>query len=97
MKQHHDVLLNYVECPAKCLVQLLEHYYPRAGIGAWCRRADPIRFLCVSVVDDRQAQARDCRSWLLRKDTVDGVRLLGQKPTACQGRANRPGLRMMTE
>ena len=78
------------ECPARCLVQLLEEDNPGAGIGAWCEPAPSQRYSCVSMVERPQAQAAECREWLVDLDRRGAVNLLEAAPAPCPGRSQEP-------
>jgi len=77
-----DVLVKYQECPAKCLVDVLEHSRPQAAIGAWCKPQDAELFTCVSVVDDARVELYECRAWIVAQTRAGGSKCSGPaRPT----------------
>jgi hypothetical protein len=85
-----DVLVEYQECPAKCLVDVLEHSRPQAAIGAWCKPQDAELFTCVSVVDDASVELYECRAWIVRTDPRRGIEMLRTGPADCLSRPLTP-------
>lgn len=85
-----DILLTYGECPAKCLVALLEEARPSAAIGAWCRQEGPDLYVCLSVVDDPAAGLYGCHSWFLRTDRRVGIEVLRRGEANCPPRPMTP-------